>query len=70
MWSAALRSTRMKKNPLGIDEWEHLQVLLPLGSLVIGKVVCVHPFGVFLDIGLDPRWQQSLPEDPSTERRC
>ena len=27
---------------------------LPQGSHVKGKVVSVHPFGVFVDIGLDP----------------
>jgi ribosomal protein S1 len=28
---------------------------LPRGSRVKGRVVSVHPFGVFVDIGLDPR---------------
>ena len=45
----------MTKNPLSLDEWEKLQATLPRGSQVRGKVVSVHRFGVFVDIGLDPR---------------
>jgi ribosomal protein S1 len=45
----------MSKNPLSQVEWEELQATLPRGSHVTGKVVSVHPFGVFVDIGLDPR---------------
>jgi ribosomal protein S1 len=45
----------MNKNPLTPAEWEELQATLPRGSHVEGKVVSVHPFGVFVNIGLDPR---------------
>jgi ribosomal protein S1 len=45
----------MSTNPLSIDEWNELQTTLPRGSTVKGRVVSVHPFGVFVDIGLDPR---------------
>lgn len=45
----------MSKNPLSLVEWEELQATLPRGSHVKGRVVSVHPFGVFVDIGLDPR---------------
>ncbi len=41
--------------PLSQIEWDELQVTLPRGSHVRGRVVSVHPFGVFVDIGLDPR---------------
>ncbi len=44
----------MSKNPLTPSEWELLQATLPRGSQVKGRVVSVHPFGVFVDIGLDP----------------
>jgi ribosomal protein S1 len=37
------------------QEWDDLQATLPRGSLVNGRVVSVHWFGVFVDIGLDPR---------------
>ena len=43
------------QNPLNQTEWEELQATLPRGSHVKGRVVSVHPFGVFVDIGLDPR---------------
>jgi hypothetical protein len=42
-------------NPMSQKEWDELQATLPRGSYVIGKVVSVHPFGVFVHIGLDPR---------------
>ena len=42
-------------NPLSQKEWDELQATLPRGSHVKGRVVSVHPFGVFVDIGLDPR---------------
>jgi ribosomal protein S1 len=42
-------------NPLSQKEWEELKATLPRGSYVKGRVVSVHPFGVFVDIGLDPR---------------
>jgi ribosomal protein S1 len=42
------------RNPLSQTEWDGLQASLPRGSHVTGKVVSVHPFGVFVDIGLDP----------------
>lgn len=42
-------------NPLSQIEWDELQTTLPRGSHVKGRVVSVHPFGVFVDIGLDPR---------------
>ncbi len=45
----------MSKNPLNPVEWEQLKATLPRGSHVTGRVVSVHPFGVFVDIGLDPR---------------
>ena len=45
----------MSKNPLSVDEWAELKANLPRGSHVTGKVVSVHPFGLFVDIGLDPR---------------
>jgi ribosomal protein S1 len=45
----------MSKSPLSPIEWEKLQAILPRGSYVKGRVVSVHPFGVFVDIGLDPR---------------
>jgi ribosomal protein S1 len=45
----------MSKNPLSLDEWDELMATLPRGSHVKGKVKSVHPFGVFVDIGLDPR---------------
>ena len=41
-------------NPLNQMEWEKLQASLPRGSEVKGNVVSVRPFGVFVDIGLDP----------------
>jgi hypothetical protein len=41
-------------NPLSQMEWEKLQASLPRGSEVRGNVVSVRPFGVFVDIGLDP----------------
>ena len=44
----------MPKNQLSTDEWEKLQATLPRGSQVRGRVDSVHPFGVFVDIGLDP----------------
>jgi ribosomal protein S1 len=44
----------MPKNQLSHNEWEQLQTTLPRGSHVKGNVVSVHPFGVFVDIGLDP----------------
>jgi ribosomal protein S1 len=37
------------------QEWELLQNTLPRGLLVKGRVTAVAPFGVFVDIGLDPR---------------
>jgi len=43
------------KNPLSQEEWDELQATLPRGSHVKGRVVSVHRFGVFVDIGLDPR---------------
>jgi ribosomal protein S1 len=42
-------------NPMSQEEWDELQTTLPRGCRVTGKVVSVHPFGVFVDIGLDPR---------------
>ena len=45
----------MSKNPLSLDEWNELQTTLPRGSSVKGRVISVHPFGVFVDIRLDPR---------------
>jgi ribosomal protein S1 len=45
----------MTKNPLTPAEWKELQANLPRGSHVKGRVVSVHPFGVFVEIGLDPR---------------
>ncbi len=42
-------------NPLSQEEWDELQATLPRGSQVRGKVISVHRFGVFVDIGLDPR---------------
>jgi ribosomal protein S1 len=45
----------MTKNPLTPAEWEDLQVTSPRGSHLSGRVVSVHPFGVFVDIGLDSR---------------
>ena len=42
-------------NPMSQEEWDELQATLPRGSPVKGRVVSVHPFGVFVDIGLDPR---------------
>lgn len=45
----------MTNNPLTPNEWDQLQKTLPRGSQARGKVVSVHPFGVFVDIGLDPR---------------
>jgi ribosomal protein S1 len=42
-------------NPMSQEEWDELQTTLPRGSRVTGRVVTVHPFGVFVDIGLDPR---------------
>jgi len=45
----------MSNNPLNPDEWEKLQASLPRGSQVRGKVISVYRFGVFVDIGLDPR---------------
>jgi ribosomal protein S1 len=48
-------STSSSKNPLSLVEWEHLKATLARGSRVKGKVVSVHPFGVFVDIGLDHR---------------
>jgi ribosomal protein S1 len=55
--SRAIKEHRqiMSSNPLSQKEWEELQATLPQGSHVRGKVVSVHPFGVFVDIGLDPR---------------
>jgi ribosomal protein S1 len=44
-----------KTNPMSQEEWDGLQTTLPRGSRVTGRVVSVHPFGVFVDIGLDPR---------------
>jgi ribosomal protein S1 len=44
----------MSKNPLNLAEWDELQATVPRGSYVKGRVVSVHPFGVFVDIGLDP----------------
>ena len=43
------------KNSLSQEEWDELQATLPRGSHVKGRVVSVHRFGVFVDIGLDPR---------------
>ena len=40
-------------NPLSQTEWEEIQATLPRGSHVKGRVVSVHQFGVFVDIGLD-----------------
>ncbi len=37
------------------QEWELLQNTLSRGRLVKGRVTTVAPFGVFVDIGLDPR---------------
>jgi ribosomal protein S1 len=45
----------MSNNPLKRVEWEQLLATLPRGSHVTGRVVSVHPFGVFVDMGLDPR---------------
>jgi len=45
----------MPDNPLSQPEWDELQEKLPRGSRVKGRVRSVHPFGVFVDIGLDPR---------------
>jgi ribosomal protein S1 len=45
----------MPKNPLSLAEREELQANLPRGSHVRARVVSVHPFGVFVDIGFDPR---------------
>ncbi len=42
-------------NSVSQEEWGELQAALPRGSQVTGRVVSVHPFGVFVDIGLDPR---------------
>jgi ribosomal protein S1 len=42
-------------DPMSQKEWDELQATLPRGSHVTGKVVSVHPFGVFVDIGLDSR---------------
>ena len=42
-------------NPLSQERWDEVQATLPRGSQVRGKVISVHPFGVFVDIGLDPR---------------
>jgi DNA-directed RNA polymerase subunit E'/Rpb7 len=41
-------------NPLSQMEWEKLQASLHRGSEVKGNVVSVYPFGVFVEIGLDP----------------
>ena len=49
------QSGMRSRNPLSLDEWQQLQATLPRGSHVKGRVVSVHPFGVFVDIGLDPR---------------
>jgi ribosomal protein S1 len=43
------------KNSPSQQEWDDLQATLPPGSHVNGRVVSVHRFGVFVDIGLDPR---------------
>ena len=42
-------------SPLSQKQWDDLQATLPRGSHVTGRVVSVHPFGVFVDIGIDPR---------------
>lgn len=42
-------------NPMNQEEWDELQATLPRRSHVKGRVVSVHPFGVFVDIALDPR---------------
>ncbi len=42
-------------NPLNQQEWEDLQASLPRGSRVRGRALSVHPFGVFVNIGLDRR---------------
>ncbi len=42
-------------NTLSHKEWDDLQASLPRGNQVRGKVISVHPFGLFVDIGLDPR---------------
>jgi len=39
------------KNSLSQEEWDELQATLPRGSHVKGRVVSVHRFGVFVDIG-------------------
>jgi hypothetical protein len=45
----------MTKNSLTPAEWEEMQATLPRGCHVKGRVASVHPFGVFVDIGLGPR---------------
>jgi ribosomal protein S1 len=45
----------MSDNRPNLQEWDELQKALPRGSLVKGRVANVAPFGVFVDIGLDPR---------------
>jgi ribosomal protein S1 len=50
-----IKSTIVSKNTLSQVEWDELRAALPRGSRVTGRVVSVHPFGVFVDIGLDPR---------------
>ncbi len=40
---------------LSQSAWDELRLALPRGSQVKGRVRSVHPFGVFVDIGLDAR---------------
>jgi ribosomal protein S1 len=45
----------MSDSPLTQREWDDLQEERPRGSRLKGRVLSVHPFGVFVDIGVDTR---------------
>ncbi|ODU00514.1 MAG: hypothetical protein ABS79_03255 [Planctomycetes bacterium SCN 63-9] len=55
-WRTTRGDSRMETNgPLSPKEWGRLQATWPRGSHVKGEVTSVQRFGVFVDIGLDPR---------------